>query len=115
MFDKVTVLYEGRQIYFGPCSEAKDFFLNMGFECAPRQTTADFLTALTSPAERRIRPGYKDKVPRTADEFAQRWKNSKAYERLLSDIDHYNQKFPVGGSSVQAFVESRKAQQAAHQ
>ncbi|KUJ09554.1 putative ABC transporter [Mollisia scopiformis] len=115
VFDKVTVLYEGRQVYFGPCRDAKSFFNNMGFECAPRQTTADFLTALTSPAERRVRPGYEGLVPSTADEFAQRWMCSKAYERLLDDIDRYNQKFPIGGASVQAFTESRRAQQAVQQ
>ncbi|KAB8294208.1 hypothetical protein EYC80_009642 [Monilinia laxa] len=54
LFDKVTVLYEGRQIYFGPVNEAKEFFIDMGFLCAPYQTTADFLTSLTNPDERLI-------------------------------------------------------------
>ncbi len=87
----------------------------MGFECAPRQTTADFLTALTSPAERRIRSGYEGLVPTTADEFAQVWKSSKAYERLLEDIGQYNEKYPIGGHSVRAFIESRRVQQAVQQ
>jgi ATP-binding cassette subfamily G (WHITE) protein 2 (PDR) len=29
-FDKAVVLYEGRQIYFGPCDEAKQYFIDMG-------------------------------------------------------------------------------------
>jgi hypothetical protein len=41
----------------------------MGFESAPRQTTADFLAFLTSPTERIIKLGYEDKTPRTAAEF----------------------------------------------
>lgn len=44
LFDKVTVLYEGRQIYFGRIGDAKKFFIDLGFECPDRQTTADFLT-----------------------------------------------------------------------
>ena len=44
LFDKVCVLYEGRQIYFGDKEAAKTFFINLGFECPDRQTTADFLT-----------------------------------------------------------------------
>jgi ABC-type multidrug transport system ATPase subunit len=44
LFDKVTILYEGRQIYFGRVGDAKKFFVDMGFECPDRQTTADFLT-----------------------------------------------------------------------
>lgn len=87
----------------------------MGFECAPRQTTADFLTALTSPGERRIQPGYEILVPRTADEFVETWKSSKTYQRLLEDINLYNERYPIGGSAVAAFVESRRAQQAVQQ
>lgn len=34
VFDKVIVLYEGQQIYFGPTGEAKQFFVDMGFYCA---------------------------------------------------------------------------------
>lgn len=68
-FDKVTVLYEGRQIYFGPCNDAKAFFVDMGFDCPERQTIPDFLTSLTSVNERKARPGFEHKVPTTPDEF----------------------------------------------
>jgi ATP-binding cassette, subfamily G (WHITE), member 2, PDR len=47
VFDKVTVLYEGRQIYFGRTETAKQYFIDQGWECLERQTTADFLTAVT--------------------------------------------------------------------
>jgi hypothetical protein len=33
MFDKVMVLYEGRQIYFGKTGHAKQYFEDLGFEC----------------------------------------------------------------------------------
>lgn len=33
LFDKVTVLYEGRQIFFGQISEAHAYFEELGFEC----------------------------------------------------------------------------------
>ena len=29
IFDKVVVLYEGREIYFGPCDMAVQYFVNM--------------------------------------------------------------------------------------
>ncbi|KAJ5581724.1 hypothetical protein N7535_000344 [Penicillium sp. DV-2018c] len=111
VFDKVTVLYEGRQIYFGRTTEAKEFFTNMGFHCPERQTTADFLTSLTSPAERVVRAGFENMVPRTPDEFAAAWKKSDAYKQLLKEIAEYEEEFPIGGESLQKFVESRKAMQ----
>ena len=111
VFDKVTVLYEGRQIYFGPTDEAKQFFTDMGFECPERQTTADFLTSLTSPAERVVKEGYEKVVPRTPDDFALAWKKSEAYRQLQAEISEYDDKYPKGGEAFSKFVESRKAMQ----
>ncbi|KAF8875682.1 ABC-2 type transporter-domain-containing protein [Mucidula mucida] len=112
IFDKAVLLYEGRQIYFGPVNEAKKFFVDMGFDCPPRQTTADFLTSLTSPAERQIRPGFEAKVPRTPDEFAKAWKESEDRKRLLQQIDEFDREFPVGGDELAKFRASRKEDQA---
>lgn len=50
-FDKVLVIDEGRQIFFGPVSEARQYFLSLGFRDLPRQTTADYLTGCTDPNE----------------------------------------------------------------
>ncbi|KAK0638318.1 ZEB2-regulated ABC transporter 1 [Lasiodiplodia hormozganensis] len=111
LFDKVTVLYEGRQIYFGRVDEAKQYFQDLGFECPDRQTTPDFLTSMTSPAERIIRPGYENLAPRTADEFARRWKASQARMELLEDIENYNRRYPIGGEDSAKFSESFRAQQ----
>ncbi|KAH7135560.1 ABC-2 type transporter-domain-containing protein [Dendryphion nanum] len=112
VFDKALVLYEGRQIYFGRTTEAKRYFVNMGFQCPDRQTDADFLTSMTSPLERIVRQGFQGPVPRTPDEFAQRWRDSPERAQLLRDIEAYDQKYPIGGEKYAQFVESRKAQQA---
>jgi len=112
LFDKVTVLYEGRQIYFGKASEAKQYFINLGFECPPRQTTPDFLTSMTSPQERIVRPGFEDKAPRTPDEFAAAWKNSAEYKALQEEIEQYKKDHPLNGPDAEAFRASRRAQQA---
>ncbi|KAJ5399552.1 hypothetical protein N7465_010041 [Penicillium sp. CMV-2018d] len=115
MFDKVVVLYEGQQIYFGPTGEARDFFTNMGFDCPGRQTTADFLTSLTSPTERRVKPGYEERVPRTPQEFAQRWQNSPECARLLQEIDTFDKEYPIGGQALSTFSEARRQMQSKQQ
>ncbi|KAI0453717.1 ABC-2 type transporter-domain-containing protein [Xylaria acuta] len=111
-FDKVTVLYEGRQIFFGRTDEAKQYFLNLGFECPPRQTIPDFLTSMTSPIERVVRDGFKGKVPRTPDEFAAAWKNSVEYKALQAEIEEYKKEHPINGPDAEAFRASRREQQA---
>lgn len=86
--------------------------MNMGFHCPQRQTTADFLTSLTSPSEREVKPGFENRVPRTPDEFADVWKKSAECKRLLQDIDSYKQQYPVAGEQLEKFKQSRAAQQA---
>ena len=71
----------------------------MGFHCAERATTGDFLTSLTNPAERIAREGFEHLVPRTPDEFAARWQSSEDRKKLLQDIEGFELEFPLGGKS----------------
>ncbi|TDZ74967.1 ZEB2-regulated ABC transporter 1 [Colletotrichum trifolii] len=114
LFDKVTVLYEGRQIYFGKIDQAKAYFENLGFLCPDRQTTPDFLTSMTSPNERRIRPGYEHLAPRTPEEFAARWKASPDRSQLSSEITGYEQAHPEK-DRLEEFSESVKAERSSMQ
>ncbi|KAL3298281.1 ABC-2 type transporter [Colletotrichum asianum] len=109
LFDKVTVLYEGRQIYFGRIEQAKSYFEDMGFLCPERQTTPDFLTSMTSPSERRIRPGYENMTPRTPDEFAARWKASPDRAALMTAIEAYEKTHPAK-DRLEEFQQSIKAE-----
>ncbi|CEP24327.1 CDR4 [Cyberlindnera jadinii] len=110
LFDKVSVLYDGYQIFFGRADEAKQYFLKMGWECPQRQTTADFLTSVTSPRERIPRKGYEDKVPRTAKEFETYWKNSPEYAELIAEVDSALN----GVDQSTQFYASKHARQARH-
>lgn len=114
LFDKVTVLYEGRQIYFGSTKDAKKFFEDMGYFCPERQTTGDFLTSLTSASERKAKPGMEEKVPRTSDEFAQYWQKSPEFNRLISEIDQFNADYPIGSENLEHFKASRQAEKSNH-
>lgn len=111
LFDKVVVLYEGRQIFFGKTTEAREYFEALGFICPEQQTTADFLTSMTNPSERIIRPGYEGRAPRTADEFAAVWKDSKHRADLIVEIEGYLEQHPLGGDHRQDFVKSRRIDQ----
>jgi ATP-binding cassette subfamily G (WHITE) protein 2 (PDR) len=108
VFDKVAVLYEGRQIYFGNIRAAKTFFVDMGFDCPERQTTADFLTSLTSPAERIVRGGFEGRTPYTPDEFVAVWQKSEDRAQLLREIDEFDREYPLGGEALEKFKISRK-------
>lgn len=85
-FDKVLVLYEGRQIFFGLIHEAVPYFEEMGFQRPSRQVTPEFLTAITDPKGRFPKPGFENKVPRNAEEFEAYWLKSNNYQKLQEDI-----------------------------
>ena len=113
IFDKVILMYEGYQIFFGSAKKAKQYFIDMGYECPQRQTTADFLTSLTNPAERIPRKGYEAQVPRTPKEFYNYWQKSPQRQELLSQIDSYLNEHNESDSKSE-FHESHVAKQARH-
>jgi ABC-type multidrug transport system ATPase subunit len=94
-FDKAAVLYEGRQIYFGPANQAKGFFERQGWYSPPRQTAGDFLTAVTNAQERQARKGMENKVPRTPEEFEKYWRDSPEYKALMHEIEEFEKENPV--------------------
>lgn len=100
LFDKAVVLYEGHQIYFGSSKAARQYFEDMGWYCPPRQTTADFLTAVTNPEERRPREGYESKVPRTAEEFERYWQQSEAFRVMQAEIEEVEESNPPEGQAI---------------
>ncbi|KAJ4200850.1 ATP-binding cassette transporter snq2 [Fusarium solani] len=89
LVDKVLLIDHGKCLYFGPSDHAKQYFLDLGFECPERWTTADFLTSVTDKHERSVRSGWEDRIPRTADEFAEAYRRSDAYQKNLEDIDNF--------------------------
>jgi len=107
-FDKAAVLYEGRQIYFGPADMAKAYFERQGWYCPPRQTTGDFLTAVTNPSERQAKKGMENKVPRTPEEFEKYWRESQEYKNLLEEIADFEAEYPIGQHESLAQLRAKK-------
>ncbi|OCK76220.1 hypothetical protein K432DRAFT_437160 [Lepidopterella palustris CBS 459.81] len=114
LFDKAIILYEGRQIFFGPAQAAKNYFTDMGWDCPPRQTTGDFLTSVTNPIERQARPGYEKKVPRTPQDFEQYWLRSEAFKDCQKELELYEGEYPLEGPAVKEFHDIHRAKQVRH-
>ncbi|KAJ2369134.1 ATP-binding cassette transporter snq2, partial [Coemansia sp. RSA 2607] len=89
LFDKVMVIEEGRQLYYGPANQAVAYFQSIGIEKPPRQTTSDFLTGVAQIHERRILPGWEEKAPRTAEDFERVWLESQQYASVRSEVETF--------------------------
>ncbi|RVX67830.1 hypothetical protein B0A52_07758 [Exophiala mesophila] len=112
--DKAIVLYEGRQIYFGPTDEARQYFEDMGWHCPPRQTTGDFLTSVTNPRERQAREGFEDRVPRTAEDFERYWLQSSQHKSAIEEAEHSQEAQTDGSEALENFRAHHKQIQAKH-
>ena len=104
----MSLLYQGRQIFFGSVHTAKKYFTDLGFICPDRANTADFLTSLTKPAERVVREGYEDRVPRSPEDFARIWKSSTERANLQREIIDYENKMPPWQKAIEELRSSVK-------
>ncbi|KAK9486914.1 ABC-2 type transporter-domain-containing protein [Lipomyces starkeyi] len=112
-FDKVCLIDSGRQIFFGPADEARQYFIDLGFESLPSVTTADFLTSVTHPVERRIRPGFEDLAPQTPEALEAAFKASRYYTDSLKEIEEYHTELQnTGHASASEFVKAVEMQKA---
>ncbi|KAI2145931.1 ATP-binding cassette transporter snq2 [Ophidiomyces ophidiicola] len=95
LFDKVILLIEGRCAYFGPIGQAKAYFEDLGFECPPRWTTADFLTSVAEPHARRVKKGSESRVPRSAEQFKAVYDRSAIKKTMLESIKDFEDELEV--------------------
>src|SRR6266571_7946993 len=129
-FDKVCVVYEGRMAYFGRADKARQYFIDLGFEPAHRQTTPDFLVSgvfacffffslnipsfslVTDPIARMVHEDFKGPVPQTAAEFASAFLASGASVANRIDMDAYFKEFVGRPERALAYRQSAMAEHA---
>ncbi|KKK16272.1 hypothetical protein ARAM_003175 [Aspergillus rambellii] len=88
LFDKVLVLDEGKQIYYGPMAQARPYMEALGFVCREGSNVADFLTGVTVPTERKIQPGYEGRFPRNAEAMLAEYDPSPLKSQMMSEYDY---------------------------
>ncbi|KAM0326619.1 hypothetical protein ACHAQA_006488 [Verticillium albo-atrum] len=91
LMDKVLVIDEGRMLFHGRADEAQAYFEGLGYWCPPRQTTADFLTSIADKNARHFQEGREEGAPKTAEELEAAFRASEHYQRLLEDVEQYDQ------------------------
>ncbi|KAH8653120.1 putative Brefeldin A resistance protein [Tricladium varicosporioides] len=87
LFDKVLVIDEGKQLYYGPMKEARPFMEEHGFVCDDGANVADFLTGVTVPSERKIRPECEKSFPRTAADIRTAYEKSSIKEKMEAEYN----------------------------
>ncbi|PLB55428.1 putative ABC transporter [Aspergillus steynii IBT 23096] len=91
LFDKVILIEDGKCAYFGRAANARAYFERLGFECPPRWTTPDFLTSVSDPHARRVKKGWEDRIPRSAEEFQNIYRKSDIHKEAIADMEDFEQ------------------------
>ncbi|KAJ6023752.1 hypothetical protein N7540_004549 [Penicillium herquei] len=104
LFDKVLVLDEGKQIFYGPASSAKSFMESVGFCYTDGANTGDFLSGVTVPTERKIIPGFEGTFPKNADEVLGAYQKSNICQRMRLEYDYPTT--PLAQERTKAFQDS---------
>ncbi|OJD27662.1 hypothetical protein ACJ73_00950 [Blastomyces percursus] len=95
-FDKVMVLDEGHQVFFGPASEARKYFEDLGFKEKPRQTTPDYLISCTDRFDREYKEGCNEEnSPSTPQALAEAFDKSRFNQQLKDEMAEYRANLEV--------------------
>lgn len=98
------VIDQGRQVYFGPPSEARKYFENLGYKPLPRQSTADYLTGCTDPNERQFAVGRSaNDVPTTPEELEAVFMKSPLAAAMQDDLEKYKLAMQTEKEDQEAF------------
>ncbi|KAI0673639.1 ABC-2 type transporter-domain-containing protein [Trametes maxima] len=104
LFDKVLVLDKGRQVYFGPPSEARAYFEGLGYKPLPRQSTPDYLTGCTDPNERQFAPGRSEAdVPSTPEQLEEAFLQSRFAGDMQASLAKYKHTMEIDKSEQEMF------------
>jgi ATP-binding cassette, subfamily G (WHITE), member 2, SNQ2 len=95
LFDKVILIDQGQCLYFGSTDTVKQYFQDLGFVCPDRWTTADFLTSVSDVHERSIKEGWENRIPRSAAQFAEAYRNSDICRKNIEDIRDFEKQTEV--------------------
>ena len=88
-FDKVLLIDQGYQVFFGHADKARAYFEELGFIQIPGQTTAEFLTTVPDPEQRRTQPGSPAAQMRSPRDMAAAFKASAMYAQLQIEMKSY--------------------------
>lgn len=106
-FDKLLLIDEGRQIYYGPINEARNYLVSLGYRDLPRQSHADYVTGCTDPNERQIQDGKSiEDVPSTSAALAEAYLASDIAKRMNVEREQFEAKVEKDNKAEQEFREA---------
>lgn len=106
-FDKVLVIDDGRCVYFGPRTEARQYFIDMGFADRPRQTSADYITGCTDKYERIFQEGRDEtNVPSNPEALEAAYRKSRFFTEAIEEKKAFDAVATADAEATKEFKEA---------
>ncbi|KAL8736867.1 MAG: hypothetical protein Q9181_002258 [Wetmoreana brouardii] len=99
-FDKVLLIDQGHQVFFGRTEDARAYFEDLGYVPVPGETTAEFLTNITDPRQRRTRPGSRAESITTPSQLAAAFKESAQFAKILQEMSQSEKQLAAETSPI---------------
>uniref|UniRef100_A0A8C6TK45 ATP-binding cassette, sub-family G (WHITE), member 2a n=1 Tax=Neogobius melanostomus TaxID=47308 RepID=A0A8C6TK45_9GOBI len=114
LFDNLTLLVNGKQVYHGLAPDALDYFSDIGYTCEPHNNPADFFLDVIngdSTAVARNNPDNNDPdLPSSQaieDKLVQEYKTCNSYRQTKAELGKELQHIPIPGRQSLTTVRSR--------
>ncbi|KAJ5464659.1 uncharacterized protein N7458_000345, partial [Penicillium daleae] len=89
-FDKILILDNSKQIFYGPRDKAILYIEDLSFIYDPIANKSDFLTSVSAPTIRIITTDFKDRFPRLIEELLATYNNLPIKLRIIAKLDYPN-------------------------
>ncbi|XP_037615024.1 broad substrate specificity ATP-binding cassette transporter ABCG2-like isoform X2 [Sebastes umbrosus] len=108
LFDSLTLLIDGKQVYNGPAQSALDYFSDIGYTCEPHNNPADFFLDIINGDSTAVSLNKEDPdldsvlVSRQgiADELVERYRNCNYFKQTKADLERINHGEPKTKTST---------------
>ncbi|KAM8881912.1 LOW QUALITY PROTEIN: broad substrate specificity ATP-binding cassette transporter ABCG2-like [Synchiropus picturatus] len=100
LFDSLTLLVNGKQVYHGPAQEALQYFSDVGYTCESHNNPADFFldvingdsTAVTTSDEDPDSDSWSSTKQRIEDKLVEEYRTSQYYRQTKAEMEEILQK-----------------------
>ncbi|GJQ11298.1 hypothetical protein GpartN1_g3089.t1 [Galdieria partita] len=88
LFDRVLVIDQGKELFFGRVSEALPYFESIGIRKPLRRSVPEFLCSLSDPKHTLICPGFEEIAPTNVASFEEKYRDSIYHKKVLAALSN---------------------------
>ncbi|AWO97261.1 putative ATP-binding cassette sub-family G member 2-like [Scophthalmus maximus] len=110
LFDSLTLLVTGKQVFHGPAQSALDYFSDIGYTCEPHNNPADFFLDVINGDSTAVAGNDADKDPDSVsksrrgieDKLVEEYRSCHFYKQTKAELERIVQAKPTSGTTTRS-------------